>query len=305
MTTTRLREMKQKGEKMGQAITTNLDFSSSCCLNSTRGEKMGRVTTTKLARMKKDGEKITMLTAYDYTMAKILDEAGIDILLVGDSLGMVMLGYENTLPVTLDEMLHHTRAVTNGTENALVVADMPFMSYEVEISTAIHNAGMMIKESGAAAVKIEGGSEIGRTVEAMVKAKIPVMGHIGLTPQAIHQMGGYKVQGRNSEAAQKLLNDAQVLSKAGIFALVLECIPYQLAREITGSVEVPTIGIGAGPHCDGQVLVIHDILGLYEEIRPKFVKRYRELGSQIKGAVVEFIDEVREGKFPTLKESYE
>lgn len=266
---------------------------------------MGRVTTTKLARMKKDGEKITMLTAYDYTMAKILDEAGIDILLVGDSLGMVMLGYENTLPVTLDEMLHHARAVGRGTENALLVADMPFLSYEIEAKEAVRNAGRLIKEAGAQAVKVEGGAEIAETIKALVAAKIPVMGHIGLTPQAIHQMGGYKVQGRNSEAAQKLLNDAKVLSKAGIFALVLECIPYQLAKEITGSVEVPTIGIGAGPHCDGQVLVIHDILGLYEEIRPKFVKRYRELGSQIKGAVTEFINEVREGEFPTLKESYE
>jgi len=266
---------------------------------------MGRVTTTKLARMKKDGEKITMLTAYDYTTAKILDEAGIDILLVGDSLGMVMLGYENTLPVTLDEMLHHARAVGRGTENALLVADMPFLSYEIEAKEAVRNAGRLIKEAGAQAVKVEGGAEIAETIKALVAAKIPVMGHIGLTPQAIHQMGGYKVQGRNSEAAQKLLNDAKVLSKAGIFALVLECIPYQLAKEITGSVEVPTIGIGAGPHCDGQVLVIHDILGLYEEIRPKFVKRYRELGSQIKGAVTEFINEVREGEFPTLKESYE
>ncbi|MBU0567913.1 3-methyl-2-oxobutanoate hydroxymethyltransferase [bacterium] len=255
--------------------------------------------------MKKDGEKITMLTAYDYTTAKILDEAGIDILLVGDSLGMVMLGYENTLPVTLDEMLHHARAVGRGTENALLVADMPFLSYEIEAKEAVRNAGRLIKEAGAQAVKVEGGAEIAETIKALVAAKIPVMGHIGLTPQAIHQMGGYKVQGRNSEAAQKLLNDAKVLSKAGIFALVLECIPYQLAKEITGSVEVPTIGIGAGPHCDGQVLVIHDILGLYEEIRPKFVKRYRELGSQIKGAVTEFINEVREGEFPTLKESYE
>jgi len=209
--------------------------------------------------MKKDGEKITMLTAYDYTMAKILDEAGIDILLVGDSLGMVMLGYENTLPVTLDEMLHHARAVGRGTENALLVADMPFLSYEIEAKEAVRNAGRLIKEAGAQAVKVEGGAEIAETIKALVAAKIPVMGHIGLTPQAIHQMGGYKVQGRNSEAAQKLLNDAKVLSKAGIFALVLECIPYQLAKEITGSVEVPTIGIGAGPHCDGQVLVIHDI----------------------------------------------
>lgn len=266
---------------------------------------MDRITTTKLARMKKDGRKIAMLTAYDYTTAKILDGAGIDILLVGDSLGMVILGYENTLPVTLDEMLHHTRAVANGTKNALIVADMPFLSYEVEAKEAVRNAGRLIKEAGAQAVKVEGGGEIVETIKAMVRAKIPVMGHIGLTPSAIHQMGGYKIQGRNYEAAQKLLNDAKELSKTGIFALVLECIPYQLAREITESVEIPTIGIGAGPHCDGQVLVVYDLLGLYDEIRPKFAKRYRELGKEIKGAATEFIDEVREGGFPTLKESYE
>jgi len=261
---------------------------------------MDKMTTTRLREMKQKGEKITMLTAYDYTMAKILDEAGIDILLVGDSLGMVMLGYENTLPVTLDEMLHHTRAVAKGTENALLVADMPFMSYEVEAEEAVRNAGRLIKEAGAQAIKLEGGLEIAGTIKALVAAKIPVMGHIGLTPQAIHQMGGYKVQ-----RGKELVEAARTLEQAGIFALVLECIPYPLAKEITESVEVPTIGIGAGPHCDGQVLVIHDILGLYEEIRPKFVKRYRELGSQIKEAATEFIKEVREGRFPTLKESYE
>ena len=266
---------------------------------------MPKITTTRLKEMKKKGEKITMLTAYDYTMARILDEAGIDILLVGDSLGMVMLGYENTLPVTLDEMLHHTKAVARGTKNSLVVADMPFMSYEIEAQEAVDNAGVLIKEGAAQAVKVEGGAEIAQTIKAMIKAKIPVMGHIGLTPQAIHQMGGYKIQGRDSEGARRLIDEARLLEEAGIFVLVLECIPYQLAKEITESIEIPTIGIGAGPHCDGQVLVIHDLLGLYEELKPKFVKKYRELGKEIKGAVGEFIEEVREGRFPTLDQSYE
>lgn len=266
---------------------------------------MAKVTTRSLKEMKQKGHKITMLTAYDYTMARILDEAGVDVILVGDSLGMVMLGYKNTLPVTLDEMLHHAKAVVKGVEDALVVVDMPFMSYEVEVSTAVHNAGMMIKESGAAAIKLEGGSEVSMTIEAMVKARIPVMGHIGLTPQAIHQMGGYKVQGRDSKEAKRLIDDARLLEEAGVFALVLECIPYQLAREITKSVNIPTIGIGAGPDCDGQVLVIHDLLGLYKEIRPKFVRRYRDLGSEVKNAVGEFIKDVKEVKFPTLRESYE
>jgi len=266
---------------------------------------MAKVTTIRLKEMKEKNEKITMLTAYDYTMARILDEAGIDVLLVGDSLGMVILGYENTLPVTIDDINHYTWPVSHGAKNALVVADMPFMSYEIEISEAVRNAGMLLKEGGAQAVKVEGGAEIAQTIEAMVKAKIPVMGHIGLTPQAIHQIGGYKIQGRDSQEAKRLISDALALEGAGIFALVLECIPYLLAKEITESIKIPTIGIGAGPHCDGQVLVIHDLLGLYEELRPKFVKRYRELGREIKEAVSEFIEEVRGGKFPTPKESYE
>lgn len=269
-----------------------------------RGKEMARITTTRLKEMKEKGEKITMLTAYDYTMARILDEAGVDILLVGDSLGMVMLGYENTLPVTIEELLHHTKAVTRGAENSLVVADMPFMSYEVEMTEAVHNAGMLIKEGEAAAVKVEGGAEIAETIQAMVRAKIAVMGHIGLTPQAIHQMGGYKIQGRDSKQAKRLIDDAKAIERAGAFSLVLECIPYQLAKEITESIDIPSIGIGAGPYCDGQVLVIHDLLGLYEEIRPKFVKRYRELGREIKEAATEFIEEVREERFPTIDQSY-
>lgn len=266
---------------------------------------MARITTTRLREMKKKGEKITMLTAYDYTMARILDEAGIDILLVGDSLGMVMMGYENTLPVTIDDINYYTWPVAHGAKNAMVVSDMPFMSYEIEITEAVRNAGRLIKEGGAQAVKVEGGIEIVQTIEAMIKAKIPVMGHIGLTPQAIHQLGGYKIQGRNTEAAKRLIDEAKTLERAGIFALVLECIPYQLAKEITESIEIPTIGIGAGPYCDGQVLVIHDLLGLYREIRPKFVKRYRDLDKEISSAVREFIEDVKSGKFPTLKESYE
>ncbi|MEW6096110.1 MAG: 3-methyl-2-oxobutanoate hydroxymethyltransferase [bacterium] len=266
---------------------------------------MSRITTTKLQEMKKANNKITMLTAYDYSMAKILDNAGIDILLVGDSLSMVMLGNENTLPVTMDEMVTFTKAVAKGTTNALVVADMPFLSYKVDLKDAVYNAGRLIKEGGAQAVKVEGGEHIAKTILAMIHADIPVMGHVGLTPQAIHQMGGYKIQGKKPLSASKLIEDAKLLEEIGIFALVLECIPYKLAKEITDAIDIPTIGIGAGPHCDGQVLVIHDILGLYEEVRPKFVRKYADLKSTIIEAVSKYANDVRECKFPTLKESYE
>jgi len=266
---------------------------------------MSRITTTKLQEMKKANNKITMLTVYDYSMAKILDNAGIDILLVGDSLSMVMLGNENTLPVTMDEMCIFTKAVAKGTTNALVVADMPFLSYKVDLKDAIYNAGRLIKECGAQAVKVEGGEHIAKTILAMIHADIPVMGHIGLTPQAIHKIGGYKIQGKKSQSAKQLIEDAKLLEEIGIFALVLECIPYELAKEITEAINIPTIGIGAGPYCDGQVLVIHDILGLYEEIRPKFVRKYADLKSTIMNAVSNYVNDVRENKFPTLKESYE
>lgn len=266
---------------------------------------MSKITTTKLQEMKKANKKITMLTAYDYSMAKILDNAGIDILLVGDSLSMVMLGNKNTLPVSMDEMVSFTKAVTKGTTNALVVADMPFLSYKVDLKDAVYNAGRLIKDGGAQAVKVEGGEYIAKTILAMIHADIPVMGHIGLTPQAIHQMGGYKIQGKNPPSAEKLIEDAKLLEGIGIFALVLECIPYELAKEITEAIDIPTMGIGAGPYCDGQVSVIHDILGLYEEIRPKFVRKYANLTSVITKAVNKYTKDVQEGKFPTLEESYE
>lgn len=248
-----------------------------------------------------------MITAYDYSMAKIVDETGVvDIILIGDSLGMVMLGYEDTIPVTIEEMIHHTRAVAKATKHALVVADMPFMSYKIDIKDSVYNAARLIKEGGASAVKVEGGAEITNMIVAMINADIPVMGHIGLTPQAIHQMGGYKVQGKDSKTAQKVLYDAQCLAEAGVFALVIECIPWRLAEEITESLHnTPTIGIGAGPCCDGQVLVSYDILGLYTEKRPKFVKKYVDLREAITKAVKDFSQDVRHGQFPTLKESYE
>lgn len=266
---------------------------------------MGRVRITSIKEMKERGEKITMLTAYDYTMARLLDMAGVDIVLVGDSVGMVMLGYSDTLPVTIEDMVHHTRSVARGVRDALIIADMPFLSYEIDKSEAILNAGLLVKEGGANGVKLEGGREVIGTVEAIVKAKIPIMGHIGLTPQAIHKIGGYKVQGRGQDEARRLLDDARALEEAGVFAIVLECIPYLLAKEISEAVKIPTIGIGAGPYCDGQVLVIHDLLGLYEEVRPKFVRRYKELGKEIVDGVRGFIKDVKEKRFPTLDESYE
>jgi len=266
---------------------------------------MSKITTTTLQQMKKSNKKITMLTAYDYSISKILDNAGVDILLIGDSLSMVMLGNENTLPVTMDEMVIFTKAVAKGTTNALLVADMPFLSYKVDLKDAVYNAGRLIKEGGAQAVKVEGGEHIAKTILAMIHADIPVMGHIGLTPQAIHQMGGYKIQGKKSQSAEKLIEDAKLLEEIGVFALVLECIPHELAKEITQTIDIPTIGIGAGPYCDGQVLVIHDILGLYEEVRPKFVRKYADLKAIITEAVNKYVNDVRDGKFPTLKESYE
>ncbi|MEW6621448.1 MAG: 3-methyl-2-oxobutanoate hydroxymethyltransferase [bacterium] len=266
---------------------------------------MSRVTTTKLLEMKKANEKITMLTVYDYSMARILDNAEVDILLVGDSLSMVMLGNENTLGVGIDEMVTFTKGVAKGTTNALVVGDMPFLSYKVDVRDAVYNAGRFIKEGGAQAVKVEGGEYVAKTILSMIHADIPVMGHLGLTPQAIHLLGGYKVQGETPDAAKKLIDDAKLLEEIGVFALVLECIPYELAREITETLDIPTIGIGAGPYCDGQVLVIHDILGLYDELRPKFVRKYVDLKSPINEAVKKYIKDVRGGNFPALEESYE
>ncbi len=265
---------------------------------------MEKVTTQTIRKMKQDGKKITMLTAYDYSMAALLDQVGIDILLVGDSLGMVVLGYETTLPVTMEEMLHHTRAVSRSVRRAMVVGDMPFMSYQISAEQALENAGRFLKEANAHAVKLEGGQEIADTVKKIVESGIPVMGHLGLTPQSIHQLGGYGVQGKESKAARKMIQDAKALEAAGIFSLVLECVPTALAKVITEEISVPTIGIGAGIHCDGQVLVTHDLLGLFEKFIPKFVKRYAELNKPVKEAVRQFIEEVQTGKFPGVEHSF-
>ena len=263
-----------------------------------------KVTVPSIKAMKGEGEKITMLTAYDTPFARILDEAGIDILLIGDSVGSVVAGYPNTLPVTIEEMIYHTKAVVRGTGHALVVIDMPFMSYQISIEDAKRNAGRMIKESGAEAVKLEGGVNMKGVIKAITDIDIPVMGHIGLTPQSIHQMGGYKVQGKVEEQKRKVMEDAIAVEEAGAFSLVLECIPTELATEITGRLSIPTIGIGAGVHCDGQVLVIHDVLGLLGDFRPKFVKSYADLRTIISQAVTEYRDEVRNAKFPTEEHTF-
>lgn len=263
-----------------------------------------KVTVPEILEMKRRGERITCLTAYDYCMAQILDECRVDILLVGDSAGMVVAGYENTLPVTMEEMIYHTRAVVRGRRRALVVADMPFMSYQLSSVQARENAGRLVKEGGAEAVKLEGGMAMRETIEAIVSIDIPVMGHIGLTPQSIHRMGGYKVQGKSREAAERLFSDAFAVQEAGAFTVVLEGIPEELAREITDKLSIPTIGIGAGVHCDGQVLVLHDILGLFGDFKPKFVKRYADLRSIISQAVRSYVEEVQEGRFPTDEHSF-
>jgi 3-methyl-2-oxobutanoate hydroxymethyltransferase len=263
-----------------------------------------RVTVNQIKEMKQKGEKIAMLTAYDYPTAKIIDEAGIPLILVGDSLGMVVLGYESTIPVTMEEMLHHTKAVVRGTKQAMVVGDMPFMSYHVSADDALYNAGRFIQEGGAQAVKLEGGVSVMEKVTRLVGCGIPVMGHIGLTPQSINQLGGFKVQGKTPEAAQRLLEDAIALEEAGAFAIVLETIPAQLARIITARVSIPTIGIGAGIYCDGQVQVISDILGSYTDFVPKHAKQYAKLADIISKAVNQYQTEVKAGNFPTDKQSY-
>lgn len=261
--------------------------------------------TGRAIRESKGSEKLVCLTAHDYSTARILDEAGIQLVLVGDSLAVTALGYENTLPVTMNEMMHHTRAVARGVKNALVVADMPFLSYQASIEEGVRNAGLFVKEGGAGAVKIEGGAFRAPLVKELVANGIPVLGHIGLTPQSIKEMGGYKVQGRGSDEAEKLKRDAVVLDKAGVFAMVLECVPAGLASEITGAVAVPTIGIGAGAGCDGQVLVTYDMLGLYPGKKPSFVKQYADLGAEITRAVSDYIREVRDGSFPDKERQYQ
>lgn len=272
---------------------------------SQTGTPSPRVVTTKtVLTMKKTGEKIAMLTGYDFLLAKYLDQVGIDVILVGDSLGNVVQGYETTLPVTVDDMIYHAKAVKRAVKNALIVVDMPFMSYQTSIDDAIRNCGRVMKEVGVGAVKLEGGAYIADIVRHLVKIGIPVMGHLGLTPQAINRWGTYEVRAQDKEEAAELLRDAKVLADAGVFAIVLEKIPTALAKKVTETVSVPTIGIGAGPHCDGQVLVVYDMLGLTEEFRPRFVRRYAELAETMRGAFRQYISDVKSEKFPLMKESY-
>ncbi len=263
-----------------------------------------KLTIQDIITMKRDGEKISMLTAYDAGFAGLVDGAGIDMVLVGDSLGMVLLGYDSTIPVTMEEMIHHCRAASRGVKRALLVGDMPFMSYQVSESETIRNAGRFLKEAGCDAVKLEGGTEVCDTVRALVRAGIPVMGHIGLTPQTASQLGGYKVQGRDVDSAKRLLLAARNLENAGAFSLVLECIPAQLSEVITGAVTIPTIGIGAGRGCDGQVLVTHDMVGMFEKFIPSFVKQYINLVPQIKEALAAYHREVKDGAFPDESHSF-
>lgn len=248
---------------------------------------------------KNKGEKLTMLTAYDYSTAKLVDETGINSILVGDSLGMVCLGYKDTLSVTMEEMIHHIKAVSRGTVNALVVGDMPFMSYQTSIYDAVKNAGRLIKEGGAGAVKLEGGADVCEQIEAIVKAQIPVMGHIGLTPQSVNMLGGFKVQGKTEKEGKRIIEEAKKIEEAGAFALVLECVPEKLAKIITEEISIPTIGIGAGTFCDGQILVYQDMLGMFTDYTPKFVKKYADVGTIMRKAFQEYIKEVQEGIFPS------
>ncbi|MEW6183176.1 MAG: 3-methyl-2-oxobutanoate hydroxymethyltransferase [Bacillota bacterium] len=263
-----------------------------------------RVTTADLRRWKDEKRPITMLTAYDFPTARLVDESGIDTILVGDSLGNVILGYDSTLPVTMEEMLHHTKAVARGAFRAMVIGDMPFMSYQVSVEEAVYNAGRFLKEAGAQAVKLEGGQDWADTVKAIAVSGIPVVGHIGLTPQYVHQLGGYRVQGRQAQAARRLVQDAVSLAEAGACAIVLECVPSEVARRITERVPVPTIGIGAGSDCDGQVLVSHDLLGLYGGFSPKFAKRYANLVDEIKRALEAYREEVLKKEFPCPEHSF-
>ena len=253
---------------------------------------------------KQKNERLTMLTAYDYSTAKLIDASGIDSVLVGDSLGMVMLGYEDTLSVTMEDMIHHTKAVARGVKDALVVSDLPFMSYQTSVYDAVSNAGRLIKEGRAQAVKLEGGIEVCPQIKAIVEASIPVMAHLGLTPQSVNAFGGFKVQGKDEEAARSLIEQAKAVEAAGAFAVVLECIPAKLAELITKSISIPTIGIGAGNGCDGQVLVYQDMLGLYSDFTPKFVKRYAEIGPQMQTAIEDYITEVKNGAFPAAEHTF-
>jgi len=262
-----------------------------------------RVTITDIKQMKQRGEKIPVLTAYDYVTARMVDEAGVPVILVGDSLGMVMLGYESTIPVTMEDMLHHTKAVVRGTKNALVIGDMPFMTYQISLPDALSNATRFIQEGGAQAVKLEGGEAVAEQVRRLVACGIPVMGHLGLTPQSIHQLGGFKAQGKVVTEASRMLNDALILQEAGAFAIVLECTPAPLSELITNKLTIPTIGIGAGPGCDGQVQVISDVLGLYTDFVPRHAKQYARLAGEMKNAITAYASEVRSLTFPAQEHS--
>lgn len=263
-----------------------------------------RVTINDIKEMKPKGENIVMLTAYDYSTAKLVEEVGVPMILVGDDLGNVVLGYETPIPVTMDVMIHHTKAVVRGTSKALVIGDMPFMTYHVSVEDAMRNAARFIQEAGAQAVKLEGGLNVTDKVKKIVGCGIPVMGHLGLTPQSVHQLGGLKVQAKSLEAAQKLIDDSLALEEAGVFAIVLEAVPYKLARIVTQKVSVPTIGIGAGPYCDGQVQIINDILGSFTDFVPKHAKQYTKLADIMSNAITDYYNEVKSGAFPTEKHSF-
>lgn len=265
---------------------------------------MSRITVPDLAAMKRRGEKIPMITAYDYTAAILADAAAIPVVLVGDSLGMVVLGHDSTIPVTIADVIHHTKAVARGSRNALIVADLPFMTYQIDPAQALGNAARLLQEGGAHTVKLEGGARIAPTVRRIVDCDIPVMGHIGVTPQSVNALGGYRVRGRSPEQAAQLLQDALALEAAGAYAVVLELVPAPLARIISQRLTIPTIGIGAGPYCDGQVQVLHDMLGLFTDFVPRHAKQYADLGQTIKGAFEQYAQEVRDGAFPTEKESF-
>ena len=263
-----------------------------------------KTTVSTVQKMKDNGEKITMLTAYDYSTAKLFDEAGIDTMLVGDSLGMVMLGYDSTIPVTVDDMIHHGAAVVRGAKNAMIVVDMPFLSYHTSVYDAVANAGRIMKETGCTAVKLEGGESVCPQIKAIVEASIPVMAHIGLTPQSVNAFGGFKVQGKSEDAAKRILQEAKAVEKAGAFAVVLECIPDKLAKIITEEINIPTIGIGAGSDCDGQILVYQDMLGMFGGFKPKFVKRFANVGEEMTKAFKDYIEETKAKTFPAKEHCF-
>lgn len=273
-------------------------------LNGGLKNKMKKVTAADFAAMKESGEKISMVTAYDYSTARLVDGSGIDSILVGDSLGMVMLGYEDTVSVTMEDMIHHCAAVTRGTERALVICDMPFMSYQTSVYDAVKNAGRIMKEGRAGAVKLEGGTDFAEHIEAIVKASIPVCAHIGMTPQSVNAFGGFKVQGKSVEAAKRVIEDAVAVEKAGAFAVVLECVPARLAEYISGILTIPTIGIGAGAGCGGQVLVYQDMLSMYSDFTPKFVKKFADVGSVMRGAFEDYNRAVKDGSFPAAEHGF-